>query len=151
VQWVVESYALFLAALLLVGGAAGDQFGRRLVFIIGTAIFALSSVWCGFATGIGSLIVARAVQGVGGALLVPGSLAIISASFPDQQRGRAIGTWSAFTGITAAIGPVLGGWIVQHLSWRWVFFINIPIAIAVIAICSWKVPESRDTNRPHGL
>jgi EmrB/QacA subfamily drug resistance transporter len=151
VQWVVESYALFLAALLLVGGAAGDRFGRRLIFILGTALFALASVWCGFAPGIGQLIVARAVQGVGGALLVPGSLAIISALFPEEQRGRAIGTWSAFTGITAAIGPVLGGWIVQHLSWRWVFFINVPIAAAVVAICYWKVPESRDVNRPRGL
>ena len=151
VQWVFESYALFLAALLLVGGAAGDQFGRRLIFTLGTAIFALASVWCGFAATIGQLIVARAVQGVGGAMLVPGSLAIISASFPEEQRGRAIGTWSAFTGITAAIGPVLGGWIVQHLSWRWVFFINVPIAIAVVVISCWKVPESRDIDRPHGL
>ena len=151
VQWVVESYALFLAALLLVGGAMGDRLGRRFVFSLGTAIFALASVWCGFAPGIGQLIVARAVQGVGGALLVPGSLAIISASFPETQRGRAIGTWSAFTGITAAIGPVLGGWIVQHLSWRWVFFINAPIAVAVVAISYWKVPESRDPNLPRGI
>jgi EmrB/QacA subfamily drug resistance transporter len=151
VQWVVESYALFLAALLLVGGAMGDRLGRRFVFILGTAIFALASMWCGFAPGIGLLIVARAVQGVGGALLVPGSLAIISASFPTEQRGRAIGTWSAFTGITAAVGPVLGGWIVEHLSWRWVFFINLPIAIAVVAICYWKVPESRDPDRPRGI
>jgi EmrB/QacA subfamily drug resistance transporter len=151
VQWVVESYALFLAALLLVGGAMGDRLGRRFVFSLGTAIFALASMWCGFAPGIGQLIVARAVQGVGGALLVPGSLAIISASFPEEQRGRAIGTWSAFTGITAAIGPVLGGWTVEHLSWRWVFFINLPIAVAVVAICYWKVPESRDANRPRGI
>ena len=151
VQWVVESYALFLAALLLVGGAMGDRFGRRLIFVLGTAIFALASVWCGFASGISQLIVARAVQGVGGAMLVPGSLAIISASFSEDQRGQAIGTWSAFTGITAAIGPVLGGWIVQHLSWRWVFFINVPIAAAVVVICYWKVPESRDVARPRGL
>ena len=150
-QWVYESYALFLAALLLVGGAMGDRFGRRLIFTLGTAIFALASVWCGLSPGIGHLIVARAVQGVGGALLVPGSLAIISASFPEERRGRAIGTWSAFTGITAAIGPVLGGWIVQHLSWRWVFFINVPIAALVVAISYWKVPESRDTHRPPGL
>jgi EmrB/QacA subfamily drug resistance transporter len=151
VQWVVESYALFLAALLLVGGAMGDRFGRRLIFTLGTAMFALASVWCGFAPSIGHLIAARAVQGIGGALLVPGSLAIISASFPEQQRGQAIGTWSAFTGITAAVGPVLGGWIVQHLSWRWVFFINIPIAAAVVVICYWKVPESRNLSSPRGL
>ncbi|HEY6272184.1 MAG TPA: MFS transporter [Terriglobales bacterium] len=151
VQWVVESYALFLASLLLVGGVLGDRLGRRYIFILGTVVFAVGSVWCGFAPGIGQLIVARAVEGVGGALLVPGSLAIISASFPLAERGRAIGTWSAFTGITAAIGPVLGGWIVQHLSWRWVFFINTPIAVAVVVICYWQVPESRDTNPPHGV
>jgi EmrB/QacA subfamily drug resistance transporter len=147
VQWVVESYALFLAALLLAGGVLGDLYGRRFVFCLGVAIFAAASAWCGFAPGIRQLILARAVQGVGGALLVPGSLAIISASFPTDQRGRAIGTWSAFTGITAAIGPVLGGWLVEHLSWRWVFFINLPIAAVVLAICYWRVPESRDANR----
>jgi EmrB/QacA subfamily drug resistance transporter len=147
VQWVVESYALFLAALLLAGGALGDLYGRRFVFCLGVSIFAAASAWCGLAPDIRQLIVARAVQGVGGALLVPGSLAIISASFPTDQRGRAIGTWSAFTGITAAIGPVLGGWLVEHLSWRWVFFINLPIAAVVLAICYWRVPESRDANR----
>lgn len=151
VQWVVESYALFLAALLLVGGSMGDRMGRRFVFVLGTVMFALASVWCGFAPDIRHLIVARAVQGVGAALLVPGSLAIISASFPEDKRGQAIGTWSAFTGITAAIGPVLGGWIVQHLSWRWVFLINVPIAAAVVVLCYWKVPESRDVSHDRGL
>lgn len=141
-QWVVESYALFLAALILLGGAAGDFYGRRLVFTIGVFLFAASSAWCGFAPDIRHLIAARALQGVGGAMLVPGSLAIISAAFPADQRGKAIGTWSGFTGITAAIGPVLGGWLVQHLSWRWVFFINLPIAAAVIAISFLFVPES---------
>jgi EmrB/QacA subfamily drug resistance transporter len=141
-QWVVESYALLLAALILLGGAAGDYYGRRLVFTIGVFLFAAASAWCGFAPDIRHLIMARALQGVGGAMLVPGSLAIISAAFPADQRGKAIGTWSGFTGITAAIGPVLGGWLVQHLSWRWVFFINLPIAIAVIAISLLFVPES---------
>ena len=141
-QWVVESYALFLAALILLGGAAGDLYGRRLIFTIGVFLFAAASAWCGFAPDIRHLIAARALQGVGGAMLVPGSLAIISAAFPTDQRGKAIGTWSGFTGITAAIGPVLGGWLVQHFSWRWVFFINLPIAVAVIAISFLFIPES---------
>jgi EmrB/QacA subfamily drug resistance transporter len=138
----VESYALFLAALILLGGAAGDLYGRRLVFTVGVLLFATASAWCGFAPDIRHLIIARALQGIGGAMLVPGSLAIISAAFTTDQRGKAIGTWSGFTGITAAIGPVLGGWLVQHLSWRWVFFINLPIAVAVIAISFLFVPES---------
>jgi EmrB/QacA subfamily drug resistance transporter len=141
-QWVVESYALFLAALILLGGAAGDFYGRRLIFILGVFLFAAASAWCGFAPDMRHLIAARALQGVGGAMLVPGSLAIISAAFPAAQRGKAIGTWSGFTGITAAIGPVLGGWLVQHFSWRWVFFINLPIAAAVIVISLLFVPES---------
>lgn len=150
VQWVVESYALFLAALLLVGGALGDIYGRRKVFVLGTLLFAGASTWCGLAPGIGALIVARGVQGVGGALLVPGSLALISASFGEEERGRAIGTWSGFTAITAAVGPVLGGWLIQHGSWRWVFFMNLPLAATVIAIAQLRVPESRgegDTGR----
>jgi EmrB/QacA subfamily drug resistance transporter len=143
-QWVVESYALFLAALILLGGTAGDFYGRRLMFTAGVFIFAAASAWCGFAPDIRHLIVARSFQGIGGALLVPGSLSIISAVFPTAERGKAIGTWSGFTGITAAIGPVLGGWLIQHLSWRWVFFINLPIAAAVIAVSFLFVPESRD-------
>ena len=150
-QWVVESYALFLAALILLGGTAGDFYGRRLVFTIGVSLFAAASAWCGFATDIRHLIAARALQGVGGAMLVPGSLAIISAAFPTAQRGQAIGTWSGFTGITAAIGPVLGGWLVQHFSWRWVFFINLPIAAAVIAISFLFVPESYGEGGKHRL
>src|SRR5438876_2441123 len=149
VQWVVESYALFLAALLLVGGAAGDRFGRRRVFVIGVALFATASVWCGLAGSVRQLIAARAIQGVGAALLVPGSLAIISASFDEQSRGQAIGTWSGFTAITTAVGPVLGGWLVEHASWRWVFFINLPFAAAVIAISLWHVPESRNVSAGH--
>src|SRR2546421_13113439 len=143
-QWVVESYSLFLAALILVGGALGDHFGRRRVFAIGIVLFTLASIWCGLSPNALQLIIARAVQGIGGALLVPGSLAIISASFSDNQRGRAIGTWSGFTSITTVIGPVIGGWLVQYASWRWVFFINVPMAIIVLIVLFWRVPESYD-------
>ena len=143
-QWVVESYALFLAALLLAGGSLGDRFGRRRVFAIGVALFAAASIGCGLAANVRQLIAARAIQGVGGALLVPGSLAILSASFPANERGRAIGTWSGFTAITAAIGPVLGGWLIDHFSWRWAFFVNVPLAAAVLVLTAWHVPESRD-------
>ena len=134
VQWVIESYALFLSALLLAGGSLGDLYGRRRIFAVGVVVFSMASAWCGASPNIEQLIAARALQGVGGALLVPGSLALISASFPPEQRGRAIGTWSGFTSITAAVGPVLGGWIVQHASWRWVFFINLPMAVALLII-----------------
>jgi EmrB/QacA subfamily drug resistance transporter len=146
VQWVVEGYALFLSALLLVGGSLGDHYGRKRVFLIGVSIFALASIWCGLAPGIEQLIVARAVQGVGAALLVPGSLAIISASFTPEKRGRAIGTWSGFSAITTAIGPVLGGWLIEHVSWRAVFFLNVPLAAAVIFITLRRISESRDRN-----
>jgi EmrB/QacA subfamily drug resistance transporter len=149
VQWVVESYGLFLGALILVGGSLGDVFGRRLTFVLGVAIFSLASAGCGIASSIDHLIVARSVQGVGAALLVPGSLAIISSSFDRKSRGRAIGTWSGFTAITTAIGPVLGGWLVEHASWRWVFFINLPLAAAVIAISLWHIPESRNAAGGH--
>ena len=144
VQWVVEAYALFLAALLLVGGSLGDLYGRRLVFAVGVGLFALASVWCGLVPNVNQLIIARGVQGVGAALLVPGSLAIISASFSEAERGQAIGTWSGFSAITAAIGPVIGGWLIEHVSWRAVFFINLPLAIIVIALIFWRVPESRE-------
>jgi MFS family permease len=114
VQWIVEAYSLFLAALILVGGALGDHFGRRRIFATGIAIFILASIWCGLSPNVLQLILARAVQGIGGALLVPGSLAIISASTSSEQRGRAIGTWSGFTAITSVVGPVLGGVLVQY-------------------------------------
>src|SRR5216684_4438516 len=143
VQWVVEAYALFLAALLLVGGSLGDLYGRRKVFLVGVTLFAGASAGCGFAPDIRALIVARGLQGVGGALLVPGSLALISSSFCMEERGRAIGTWSGFTAMTAALGPVLGGWLIEHLSWRWVFFINLPLALVVLAITILRVPETR--------
>src|SRR4029079_16256432 len=116
-QWVVEAYSLFLAALILVGGAAGDRYGRRRVFTIGVTIFGLASVACGMSTSVGPLVVARAVQGGGAALLVPGRLALTSGGFSRSQRGKAIGTWSGATSIAAGIGPVLGGWLVEHASW----------------------------------
>ena len=147
VQWVIESYSLLLAALLLVGGSMGDRYGRRRIFVTGVAVFAGASAWCGFASNIGQLIAARAVQGIGAALLVPGSLAIISNSFSEKDRGRAIGTWSGFSAITAAIGPVLGGWLVEAVSWRAVFFINIPVAILVIIISRRHVPESSNAAK----
>ncbi len=151
VQWVVESYSLFLSALLLVGGSLGDLYGRRRVFVAGVGLFALASAWCGLAQNIGQLIVARGVQGVGAAMLVPGSLAIISASFKEEERAQAIGTWSGFGAITAAIGPVIGGWLIEHISWRAVFFINLPLAIIVIALALWHVPESRERDGRRGL
>ncbi len=143
-QWVIEAYSLFLASLILVGGALGDYFGRKRIFAIGVVLFTLASIWCGLSPSILQLIIARAVQGIGGALLVPGSLAIISASFSDDKRGRAIGTWSGFTSITTVIGPVIGGWLVQYASWRWVFFLNVPLAVIVLVVLFWRVPESRD-------
>ena len=142
VQWVVEAYALLLGSLLLTGGAWGDLYGRRKVFAAGVALFTLASAGCGLSADIRQLILARALQGIGGALLVPGSLALISANFPQETRGRAIGTWSGFTAITAAIGPVLGGWLIEHTSWRWVFFINLPLGLIVLLLALSKVPES---------
>lgn len=146
VQWVVEAYALLLASLILVGGSLGDIFGRRRVFTLGVTLFAVASAWCGLAPTIAHLIAARALQGIGGAMLVPGSLALISANYPEAERGRAIGTWSGFSAMTAAIGPVLGGALVQHGGWRWVFFLNLPLSAAVVAICYAKVPESRNES-----
>src|SRR5437660_6513590 len=144
VQWVVEAYSLTLSAFLLMGGALGDRYGRRRIFVVGVALFSFASAWCGVSATICQLVLARAIQGIGAALLVPGSLAIISASFRDEDRGRAIGTWSGFTAITAAIGPVIGGWLIEHISWRMVFFINLPLAIVVLFISFYRLPESRD-------
>ena len=144
VQWVVEAYTLLLAALLLLGGSLGDRYGRKKTYAIGIVVFALASVWCGLAPNIQQLIIARAVQGVGGALLVPGSLAIISATFSEKDRGEAIGTWSGATAITTALGPLLGGWLIEHVSWRAVFFLNVPLALVVVVLIVLFVPESRD-------
>lgn len=143
VQWIIEAYALFMSALMLLGGSLGDKFGRKRIFAIGIILFTVASIWCGVSPNTSQLIIARAFQGVGGALLVPGSLAIVNVSFSEADRGRAIGTWSAFTAITTALGPILGGWLAENLSWRYVFFINVPIAITVLATVYWKVPESK--------
>ena len=148
-QWVVEGYALLLSALILTGGALGDVFGRKRMFLLGVTVFAIASVECGLAANIRELVIARVVQGVGAAFLVPGSLSIISASFSESKRGRAIGTWSGFTSITTAAGPVLGGWLIEHASWRWAFFLNVPLAVAVIALSLWRVPESKGETRTH--
>jgi EmrB/QacA subfamily drug resistance transporter len=146
VQWVIQAYALFLGALILVGGSLGDQLGRKKVFLFGVAVFSAASVMCGFAPNVSVLIGGRALQGFGAAFLVPGSLAIISATFDDAERGKAIGTWSAFSAITTAAGPILGGWLVEHVSWRAVFFINVPLAVVVLAL-SRSMDESRDETR----
>jgi EmrB/QacA subfamily drug resistance transporter len=146
VQWVIESYGLFLSALIMVGGALGDSFGRRAMFLLGVAAFAVASAGCGLSSSIKSLLVWRSVQGVAAAFLVPGSLAIISSSFDEKSRGKAIGTWAGFTTVTTALGPVLGGWLIEHASWHWVFFINIPLAAIVLVISLWHVPESRSSD-----
>ncbi|MBV9282747.1 MAG: MFS transporter [Chloroflexi bacterium] len=147
VQWVIEAYSLFLSALILVGGSLGDRYGRRLIFALGITLFTLASVGCGLAQSTSQLIASRAIQGIGGAMLVPGSLAIISASFSEDQRGKAIGTWSGFSAITGAAGPLVGGFLIQQISWRAVFFVNVPFAAAVLAILFRHVPESRDPAR----
>jgi EmrB/QacA subfamily drug resistance transporter len=147
-QWVVEAYALVLASLVLVGGALGDRLGRRRVFVTGVALFAAASAACGLAPSTPLLVGARAVQGIGAALLVPGSLALIGAAYPEEGRGRAIGTWSAVTSAAAAVGPVLGGWVIAHASWRWVFFFNVPLGAVVVPITMRRVGESRDVTAP---
>jgi EmrB/QacA subfamily drug resistance transporter len=143
-QWVVAAYTLFLAALVLVGGSLGDHLGRRRMFAVGVVLFALASAWCGLSQSPEQLIAARALQGVGGALLVPNSLAIIGASFGEERRGKAIGTWTSLTSVTLILGPVLGGYLAENVSWRGVFFINVPLAMVVLAITRSRVPESRD-------
>jgi EmrB/QacA subfamily drug resistance transporter len=148
-QWTVNGYTLSLAGLILLGGSLGDRVGRRRVFLIGVVWFALASALCAAAPSIGVLIGARVLQGVGGALLAPGSLAIIQASFAQSERARAVGAWSGFGGIAAAIGPLLGGWLVQEAGWRWVFLLNLPLGVAVVAVTLRHVPETRDPSS-HG-
>jgi EmrB/QacA subfamily drug resistance transporter len=143
-QWIVTGYMLTLAALLLMGGSLGDHLGRRRVFVAGVVWFAVASVLCALAPTLAVLLIARALQGVGGALLTPGSLAIIQASFRQEDRGRAIGAWSGFSGIATAIGPFLGGWLIVNLSWRWIFLLNVPLSVVVVAIAVRHVPESSD-------
>ena len=151
IQWLVNAYTLCVASLMLIGGAAGDRLGRRRVFVIGAGIFALGSVWCGISPTVAQLIAARAVQGIGAAMLIPSSLAIIGASIDAAERGRAIGTWAGFSAIAAAIGPLLGGWIVDHASWRWIFLINPLLALPTIWAALARVPESRDREVEAGL
>jgi EmrB/QacA subfamily drug resistance transporter len=143
-QWVVAAYTLFLASLILVGGSLGDHLGRRQTFSVGVILFAVASAWCGLSQGPEQLIAARALQGVGGALMVPNSLAIIGASFEEERRGKAIGTWTSLTSVTLILGPVLGGYLAENVSWRGVFFINVPLAVVVLAVTRSRVPESRD-------
>jgi EmrB/QacA subfamily drug resistance transporter len=151
VQWVIEAYSLFLSGLLLVGGSLGDQFGRKRMFLAGIGLFTLASIGCGLAPSIRALITARAIQGVGAAFLVPGSLAIISATFDGVDRGRAIGTWSGFSAITSGIGPVAGGWLIEHVSWRAAFLLNVPLAAIVIALSVRFMDESRDDSRTSAI
>ncbi|MFF7180060.1 DHA2 family efflux MFS transporter permease subunit [Streptomyces sp. NPDC008121] len=148
-QWTVNAYMLTLAALILLGGALGDRYGRRKVFVIGVVWFAIASLMCGLAPNAGVLIGARALQGIGGALLTPGSLALIQASFHKDDRARAVGLWSGFGGVGAAIGPFVGGWLVDGPGWRWVFLLNVPLAALCVPVALRHVPESRDETA-HG-
>ena len=148
-QWTVNAYLLTLAALILLGGSLGDRYGRRRVFVLGVSWFAVASLACGLAPTPGVLVAARALQGIGGALLTPGSLALIQASFHPDDRARAVGIWSGFGGIGAAVGPFLGGWLVEGPGWRWVFLLNIPLALICVPVALRHVPESSD-ERVHG-
>ncbi|MFF4832579.1 MFS transporter [Streptomyces sp. NPDC001315] len=148
-QWTVNAYMVTLAGLILLGGSLGDHYGRRKIFVLGVVWFAAASLLCGLAPNVGVLIAARALQGVGGALLTPGSLALIQASFHPDDRGRAVGLWSGFGGIGAAVGPFLGGWLVDGPGWRWVFLINVPVALICAPVAVRHVPESAD-GRAHG-
>lgn len=144
IQWIVNIYTLMLASLILLGGSLGDHLGRKRIFLMGTLLFTLASIACGLSPNTESLILFRALQGVGGALLTPGSLAILSATYPARERGAAIGLWSGFTALTSAIGPLLGGWLIDHFSWRWIFFIYVPLALLVFYFSRGHMPESRD-------
>ncbi|NEA27221.1 MFS transporter, partial [Actinomadura bangladeshensis] len=145
-QWTINAYTLTLAGFILLGGSLGDRFGRRRVFLIGVVWFAAASVLCGLALNIEMLIVSRALQGVGGALLTPGSLAIIQSSFAPDDRPRAVGAWSGLGGVASAIGPFAGGWLVEAAGWRWVFLLNVPLAALVVLVSLRHVPESADPD-----
>lgn len=151
IQWILNAYTLMLASLILLGGALGDHIGRKRVFLLGTVIFLLASIWSGLAPSAQQLIVARVLQGIGGALLTPGSLAILSATFPAEERGQAIGMWSAFSALTTAGGPPLGGWLIDTFSWRWIFFIHVPFGLAVLWIAATHIVESRDEEAAAAL
>ncbi|MEU6430616.1 MFS transporter [Microbispora sp. NPDC046973] len=148
-QWTVNAYTLTMAALILLGGSLGDRLGRRRIFVAGVVWFALASALCGAAPNTPVLVLARALQGVGAALLIPGSLAIIQASYVPDDRPRAVGAWSGLGGVAAALGPLLGGWLVEAAGWRWVFLLNLPLAAVVVGVAARHVPETRDTG-PHG-
>ena len=150
-QWVVSGYTLTLAALLLVGGSLGDRFGRRRVFGVGVVWFTVASAACALAPGATALIALRVLQGVGGALLTPGSLAILQASFREEDRGRAIGAWTGLGGVASAAGPFIGGYLIAAASWRWIFFINLPIGLVVLLLALRHIPESRDGSAPHRI
>jgi len=145
-EWVVTAYALAFAALMITGGKLADYYGRRRIFVVGLAIFTLSSLACGFAPSAGWLIGARVVQGAGSALMNPATLSIITATFEPRERGRAIGIWAGVSAMALSIGPLLGGLIVDNLNWNWVFFVNVPVGIAGIAVSQWAIRESRDTS-----
>lgn len=149
IQWIVNAYLLLLGSLVLIGGSAGDRWGRRKVFAVGVALFALASLACALAPSIAWLIAARALQGIAAALVVPASLAILGAAFDEERRGPMIGAWAGFGAVTAALGPVLGGWLVDAVSWRAVFLINLPIAAATVWLTLKAVPESRDPDVQH--
>jgi EmrB/QacA subfamily drug resistance transporter len=149
--WTVNAYTLTLACLILLGGSLGDRLGRRRVFVVGVLWFALASMLCGLAPNIQALVAARALQGIGGALLTPGSLAILQASFRPVDRARAIGAWSGLAGIAGATGPFIGGWLIGITSWRWIFLINVPIALTVVVIARRHVPESSDPTASHHI
>ncbi|HEY5886609.1 MAG TPA: MFS transporter, partial [Acidimicrobiales bacterium] len=149
-QWILNGYLLTLASFLLLGGSLGDRYGRRRVFVIGVVWFAGASLLCGVAPSVEVMVAARALQGVGGALLTPGSLALLQSGFRPADRARAIGAWSGLGGVATAIGPFAGGWLVSAASWRWIFLLNLPIA-ALTLLATRHVPESRDTAMPPGL
>ncbi len=150
-QWVINGYLLTTSALILLGGSLGDLFGRRRMFLAGVVIFAVASVTCGLAGSVGLLVAARVLQGVGGALLTPGSLAILEASFVPDDRPRAIGAWSGLSGVASAIGPFIGGWLIDAASWRWVFLLNVPLAVMVVLVTLRHVPESRNVHAPRQI
>ncbi|WP_457206434.1 MFS transporter, partial [Nocardioides sp. P5_C9_2] len=147
-QWINNGYLLMLASLILIGGSLGDRFGRRRIFVLGTVVFAGASLLCGLAPTAEVLMLARILQGIGGALLTPGSLAMIQGSFGPRDRARAIGAWSGLGGVAGAIGPFVGGLLVDHASWRWIFLLNLPLAVVTVVIAVRWVPESRDPHAP---
>src|SRR6185503_17245428 len=150
-EWVVTAYALTFAALLITGGKLGDLYGRKRIFIVGIAVFTLSSLACGLAPSAGFLIGARAVQGVGAALMNPASLSIITATFAPRERGQAIGIWAGVSAMALAIGPLVGGLIVDNINWNWIFFVNVPVGVLGIAVSQYAIRESRDTSHEQRL